>query len=128
MATNTKVLCEPGDFLQYECRSSTKSHEPQNKGRLPMIKAVQWNIERGYQLDEIIATLKRHQADIICLQELDIDCERTGHKNVPREIAEALGMNCVYVTEFVEFWSPKRKKRVQVSPHGPYPFLTIFFL
>lgn len=79
-----------------------------------MIKAIQWNIERGYKLDQIITTLARHQADIICLQELDIDCERTGNKNIPKEIAEALKMNCVYVTEFVEYKSPKRKRRVQV--------------
>lgn len=114
-STGTKVLCEPGQFLQYDYRKSKAPLEPSDNGRLSMIKAVQWNIERGYQLDEIIATLKRNQADIICLQELDIDCERTNNRNVPQEIAEALGMNCVYVTEFVEFRSPKRKKRVQVS-------------
>ena len=40
--------------------------------------AVQWNIERGYQLAGIIEELRSIDADIISLQEVDVGCERSG--------------------------------------------------
>lgn len=78
-----------------------------------MLKCIQWNIERGYRLAEIVAALQRHQADIICLQELDIACERTGGANVPMILAQALGMRCAFVAEFDELHSPLRSPRLQ---------------
>lgn len=110
---------KPGDIICYDFRSASdkkwaKSLEVHGADpRPPMIKAVQWNIERGYELENIIAMLKRHQADIICLQELDIGCERTGGLDVPEIIAKELKMNCAFVVEFDEHHSPKRSKRTQ---------------
>lgn len=39
---------------------------------------MQWNIERGYQLAGIIDELRRIDADVISLQEVDVGCERSG--------------------------------------------------
>lgn len=38
---------------------------------------MQWNIERGYKLDQIVQELKQIDADVIALQEVDIGCERS---------------------------------------------------
>ena len=38
---------------------------------------LQWNIERGYELDGIIEELKRLDADVLSLQEIDIGCARS---------------------------------------------------
>ena len=39
---------------------------------------LQWNIERGYKLPDIIAEMQQIQADVIALQEIDIGCKRSG--------------------------------------------------
>ncbi len=66
------------------------------------IRAVSWNINRGLQLDGVIEFLAGSRADLILLQEADINARRTGRRNVPREIAQALRMNYVFGREFEE--------------------------
>ncbi len=39
---------------------------------------LQWNIERGYQLAGIIEELRRLDADVLALQEVDVGCDRSG--------------------------------------------------
>jgi endonuclease/exonuclease/phosphatase family metal-dependent hydrolase len=77
------------------------------------IKIVQWNIERGYELDKIIETLKKLDGDIICLQEIDILCERSKCVDVGVEIAKALKLNYYFISEFEELWSEIRDPRSQ---------------
>jgi hypothetical protein len=62
---------------------------------------------------KIISILQAHDADVICLQELDIGCERSEFRNVAQEIAEALQMKLAFVTEFVEIHSPLRSADTQ---------------
>lgn len=116
-----------GDLITLDCRTaqdklafsssgvswfggsaSNKTTDPQTT-----LKCVQWNVERGYKLDAVIDTLRRHHADIICLQELDIDCERSSGRNCPQEIAEALQMKLVMLVEFEECHSPLRPPHLQ---------------
>ena len=66
------------------------------------IRLVSWNVNRGYQLMRIIEYLAGSSADLILLQETDINARRTGHRNIPREIAQALQMNYVFGLEFEE--------------------------
>lgn len=67
------VLPAPGEIVLHDFRDRVK---PRNEtGR--ELKVVQWNIERGYKLDGIIQELKKLDADIIGLQEIDIQCERS---------------------------------------------------
>lgn len=77
------------------------------------LKCIQWNIERGYKLDKIIEILKEHHADIIILQELDIGCERSAQRDCAKELAVALEMKCVFMSEFEELHSPLRSKLTQ---------------
>jgi endonuclease/exonuclease/phosphatase family metal-dependent hydrolase len=66
------------------------------------IRSVCWNINRGLQLKEVIDFLRASSADLILLQETDITARRTQRRNIPREIAQALGMNYIFGCEFVE--------------------------
>jgi endonuclease/exonuclease/phosphatase family metal-dependent hydrolase len=42
------------------------------------------------------------RSDIILMSELDIGVCRSGHRDVPKELSQALKMNYAYVTEFLE--------------------------
>ena len=66
------------------------------------VKVVCWNINRGLQLPRIIEFLSRSQADILLLQEADLNARRTHHLNVAREIARKLQFNYVFGREFQE--------------------------
>ncbi|KAH7830688.1 uncharacterized protein MONOS_1770 [Monocercomonoides exilis] len=96
-------LPEPFEVLQKDYRVLEETKENSNR-----IRAITWNIERGYKLDQIIAELKKIDADIIILQELDIMCKRTDNLDVPNEIGKALKLNMAFVPEFHEFESPIR--------------------
>jgi len=66
------------------------------------IRIVNWNINRGLQLDGVIEFLRAAAADLILLQETDINAQRTRHRNIAREIAQALRLNYVFGYEFQE--------------------------
>ncbi|MSS71457.1 MAG: hypothetical protein EXS64_08200 [Candidatus Latescibacteria bacterium] len=69
------------------------------------IRATAWNIERGRQLDNIIHVLREHptirESDVLLLTELDYGMARSGNRNVPREIARALGLHYVFAPCYV---------------------------
>ena len=67
-----------------------------------MIRVVSWNINRGLQLLGIIEFLSKVPADLILLQEADVNARRTQNRNIAREIAQALRMNYVFGREFEE--------------------------
>ena len=75
---NTK-LPKPGQTIVRDLR-------PQEQGQTTSqhLRILQWNVERGYKLKEIIAELERADAqpDIIALQEVDWGCERSGSLDV----------------------------------------------
>jgi endonuclease/exonuclease/phosphatase family metal-dependent hydrolase len=71
------------------------------------IRLVSWNVNRGLRLTEIIAFLAGMSADVILLQEADINVRRTRYANVPREIAQALDMDYVFGREFEELGQGK---------------------
>src|ERR1700751_4199584 len=66
------------------------------------IRVVNWNIERGLQLEKIIAFLEAQRADILILQEADLYARRTGFRNIAEEIAKRLRMNYAFGYEFEE--------------------------
>ena len=66
------------------------------------IRVVNWNIDRGLRLEEILAFLESRNADILTLQEVDLNARRTGFRNVAEEIATQLRMNYVFGYEFQE--------------------------
>jgi endonuclease/exonuclease/phosphatase family metal-dependent hydrolase len=66
------------------------------------LKVVCWNIDRGLHLPGVIDFLTQADADILLLQEVDINAWRTHRLNVAQEIAERLRLNFVFGREFVE--------------------------
>lgn len=66
------VLPAPGEIVLHDFRDKVKTQKETGRE----LKVVQWNIERGYKLAGIIQELKKLDADIIGLQEIDIQCER----------------------------------------------------
>ena len=67
-----------------------------------MIRVVSWNINRGLQLSGIVEFLSESSADLILLQEADVNARRTQYRNIACEIAQALQMNYVFGREFEE--------------------------
>jgi len=78
-----------------------------------VVRVLQWNIERGYKLEEIIAELKRIDADVLALQEIDIGCARSNWEDTGERIARELGLNYAFVCEFEEIYSSRRNDHSQ---------------
>jgi endonuclease/exonuclease/phosphatase family metal-dependent hydrolase len=66
------------------------------------IRVVDWNIDRGLKLSEIIDFLGDSNGDVFLLQEVDINAYRTNRLNIAQEIARKLRLNYVFGREFVE--------------------------
>ena len=66
------------------------------------LRVVDWNIDRGLQLPAVIDFLASTKADILILQEVDLNARRTRHLNIAEEIARKLQMNYVFGREFQE--------------------------
>lgn len=66
------------------------------------LRILDWNIDRGLHLQSIIRFLKAARADVIFLQEVDLNCRRTHHLDVAQEIARDLQLNYVFGCEFQE--------------------------
>ena len=66
------------------------------------VRLVDWNIDRGLKLAGIVEFLESADADLIMLQEADLNAKRTHQLNIAREIAQKLRMNYVFGREFQE--------------------------
>jgi endonuclease/exonuclease/phosphatase family metal-dependent hydrolase len=72
------------------------------------LKVATWNIQRGVEFEGIVAALRTLDADVLLLQEVDVFCGRSGYRDVPRELARALGMNWIAAGEFQEVGEGRR--------------------
>jgi endonuclease/exonuclease/phosphatase family metal-dependent hydrolase len=70
--------------------------------RSDLVRIVSWNINRGQQLTEVLEFLRSAAADLILLQETDVNARRTHYRNIAREIAQELRMSYVFGCEFEE--------------------------
>lgn len=70
--------------------------------RPEILRVVSWNINRGLELNAVIDFLAASPADLILLQETDVNARRTQCGNIPCEIAQALHMNYAFGREFEE--------------------------
>ena len=66
------------------------------------LRIVDWNIDRGLQLQAVIDFLASTNADILILQEVDLNARRTHRLNIAEEIARKLQMDYVFGREFEE--------------------------
>lgn len=101
----------PGDLVHLDFRP--KPGADTLSGHECSLKLVQWNMERGYKLDDVIDQLRQTDADVISLQEIDISCERSGWQDTGRQIAKVLQMQYVFLCEFEESHSPLRDAKSQ---------------
>ncbi len=76
------------------------------------LKILNWNIERGFEPDTLLAYIKEVGADIVCLQEVDWGNLRTDNRDVLEYLAEQTGMLGLYSTEFIEIQTPYRWKKL----------------
>jgi endonuclease/exonuclease/phosphatase family metal-dependent hydrolase len=72
------------------------------------IRVVNWNINRGLRLQGVIEFLATAKADVVLLQESDLNARRTHHLNVAKEIAQKLQLNYVFGREFQELTQGSR--------------------
>jgi endonuclease/exonuclease/phosphatase family metal-dependent hydrolase len=94
-----------GNFAAWRCRL----WPPQT------IRVVNWNIDRGLRLPEITDFLESQQADLLTLQEVDLNARRTHFLNVAEELARKLEMNYVFGREFEEL---TQESRTAPAYHG----------
>jgi endonuclease/exonuclease/phosphatase family metal-dependent hydrolase len=66
------------------------------------LRIVDWNIDRGLQLQGVVDFLAETNADVLILQEVDLNARRTHRLNIAEEIARKLQMNYVFGCEFQE--------------------------
>ena len=79
------------------------------------IRVVNWNIDRGLRLAEITDFLASQQADLLTLQEVDLNARRTHFRNIAEELARKLEMNYVFGREFEEL---TQGSRTSPANHG----------
>ena len=109
METKSLNLPQPGELIINN--DYLESNKDINK--ISSLKIIQWNIERGYKIDLILSDLLKQNADILLLQEIDIDCERSKRINCLTMLAEKLKMSYAYVSEFCELYDKVRKEKDQ---------------
>ncbi len=70
---------------------------------IPRLALINWNIERGTRLKEILEVLRGPlRADLYLLQEVDLATRRTGCRHVAEELARGLATEYVFGVEFEE--------------------------
>jgi endonuclease/exonuclease/phosphatase family metal-dependent hydrolase len=65
-------------------------------------RIVSWNIERGLQFAKILDFLRTVEADLLLLQEVDLNARRTQYRDVASDLAHSLNFNYVFGMEFQE--------------------------
>jgi endonuclease/exonuclease/phosphatase family metal-dependent hydrolase len=85
------------------------------------VRAVAWNVERGKRFDGLCSLLQHdaelRDADILMLTEVDIGMGRSNNRNVPKEIAAALGMGYVFANYHIVLAEGDRGERGHGIPN-----------
>ena len=82
------------------CQSTPKQDSPAT------FRVMSYNIHHGASLDgkvdlqRIADLIKREQADIVALQEVDKGVQRTARRDCPAELAALTGMTCIFSNNF----------------------------
>jgi endonuclease/exonuclease/phosphatase family metal-dependent hydrolase len=63
---------------------------------------VSWNIAYGRKCEQHADVLASLEPDVCLLQEVDVECRRSGFRNVARWLADELHMNWLFAGEFQE--------------------------
>jgi endonuclease/exonuclease/phosphatase family metal-dependent hydrolase len=89
------------------------------------IRIVTWNIDRGLHLSGIFDFLRRAEADILLLQEVDLHVRRTHFRDIACDLAKSLSMNYVFGKEFEELGAGTRNTPAYhgAATLSPWPLL-----
>lgn len=112
---------QPNGVLHYDFRNPMNA----TKKLGASFRIMQWNIERGTRVRQIIDVINYCQPDIIFLQELDIHCRRSGYVNTVKEIAKGVAAEVFFVCEFIEIDSAERSEHNSVGPLSDTPDHTV---
>lgn len=87
------------------------------------VRIVSWNIERGLQFVKILDFLRDVEADLLLLQEVDLNARRTHYRDVASELAQALSLNYVFGLEFQELGEGTRARPAYhgIATFSPWP-------
>lgn len=66
------------------------------------IRVMTWNIDRGERLERIVAALKEKSPDLCLFQEVDHHDERSGDRDIAKELAAKLHYNYAFGIAFQE--------------------------
>ena len=66
------------------------------------LRILSWNIERGLQLPKILDFVRKTDADLLLLQEVDLNARRTHRRDIAADLAQALNLNYAFGMEFQE--------------------------
>jgi endonuclease/exonuclease/phosphatase family metal-dependent hydrolase len=93
--------------------------------RLSDMKLASTGVERGVRFDSIFALLRKFEADLILIQETDLNARRSAYRDVARELAQSLCLNYVFGLQFQELSSPKgmRPAYQGLAALSPWPLL-----
>lgn len=73
-----------------------------SKGPNRELRIVSWNIERGLQFAKVLDFLRAIDADLLLLQEVDLNARRTQRRDIANELARVLRLNYAFGMEFQE--------------------------
>jgi endonuclease/exonuclease/phosphatase family metal-dependent hydrolase len=86
------------DALQ-TLRSGSYSQETAPRARATILD---WNIDRGKDIDDIEGQMRQFNPDLCIFQEVDLNARRSGGIDVAKKLAEDFRMNYVFAPEFEE--------------------------
>lgn len=94
-------------FLDWIETGTFASHTPRPAAP-EELRVVSWNIARGSQIQGVSQFLVGADADLILLQESDLNARRTARRNIAKELAQRLQMHYVFGIEFQELGQGSR--------------------
>ena len=99
---------EPKDLI---IKKGKNFKHAQSKDR-DYLRILCWNIERGYKPEMISDYIEKIDADLVCLQEVDWNNERTNNRDILQEIADSTAMQGLFGIEFFEIQAAHRSRKM----------------
>ncbi len=86
-------------------------------------RILSWNLNRGLEFPKILDFLCTVQADLLLLQEVDLNARRTRFRDIAAELAHSLNLNYVFGLEFQELsqGTPGRPAFHGMATLSPWP-------
>jgi len=116
LRTTLKAIRKTGAFLALSAACAAPPTQPApdaletlrsgsySQDTRPLTRAtiINWNIDRGKDLDDVEEQMRQFLPDICIFQEVDLGARRSGGIDVAKKLAEDFRMNYVFAPEFEE--------------------------